>query len=336
MKNTNILFAAPLRKGDIGGSAPYIGPLSDAFEKRGMGVRIVYYSALERLLPPGLRHVLYGLRLIPRALVADVIIGFDTWSTGLPALFVAQLLGKKFAVRIGGDVLWETYVERGGEEVPLSLFYRQPRTYTAKEKIIRWSCAYVVRHAHALLFTTPWQRNIWTTAYRFAPSRVHILENAYPPREEGSIPQKRVFIAAGRAIRLKNMTRFMRVFEKVKERHPDIELDTRALPHAEHLARVRDSYAVVAPSISEVCPNLIIDGARFGKPFLCTNDSGIQDRLTGAGVFVDTLDEEALERGLEDLLNPAAYRQYAQHSRNTYTARTYGQVAEEMLSSVLP
>lgn len=295
-------------------------------------MNLVYYGSLERVLPPLVRHVVYGLRLLPSALRSDVILGFDTWSTGLPALLVARLLGKTFVVRIGGDVLWESYVERGGDEVLLSRFYDKKPSLTYKEKIIRWSNAYISTHANRLLFTTTWQCDIWKRAYLFNDTRVRIVENAYPMQEEGIIPEKRVFVAAGRNIRLKNMSRFKRVFNQVKERHPDIELDTRPLPHAEHLVRVRACYAVAVPSLSEVCPNLVIDAARYGKPFLCTQDTGIRDRLPG--VYVDTLDEGALERGLEELLNPGQYRELSQASREAYRARSYEAVAGDIVSAI--
>lgn len=329
-----ILMASPLRASDIGGSASYIGPLSRALTALGVSVSVVGYGRIERRLPPGLRHLVYAVRLSGRALNCDVILAFDTWSTGFPAFVVASVLRKKFAVRIGGDFLWESFVNRTKEEVRLSEFYTKERTLTAKERFIARGTRRLLHSADILFFTTRWQATLWKKAYGFAEEKVRILENHYPLREPGEAPRTKVIVAAHRAIPLKNMERFRKVIAFLQKRHADLALDERLLPHEEHIERVARAYAVAAPSFSEVCPNLILDGVRFGKPFLCTYDTGITERLAGAGLFVDTLDEKELLKALETLLDPERYIDLKRRVAGVSFTHSFADMARELYESL--
>jgi glycosyltransferase involved in cell wall biosynthesis len=99
-----------------------------------------------------------------------------------------------------------------------------------------------------------------------------------------------------------------------------------------YLERVRRCYAVVLPSVSDVNPNGIIDAIRYGKPFLCTKDSGIYDRLKEVGVFVDTLDADSMAHGLETLLDDEKYAALqAKIAAFTFT-HSWAEITDELLS----
>lgn len=331
-----ILIATPLYPPDVGGPAQYAKEIHEELNSRSIEAPVVSYGKIEKGLPSGLRHIAYGTRLLRSLLSADAVLALDTWSVGLPALLLSRLFRKKFLVRIGGDFLWEGYVERTGNLVKLTDFYASLPRLSLKERLIRRGTAYLLAHADYILFTTTWQRDIWKKQYVFREEKVYILENYYPPREEGEKPDKRSFLFMGRAIKLKNDERFGRVFERIKKRYPDIELDGKGIHFSRegYLERVRRSYAVVLPSVSDVNPNMIIDAVRFGKPFLCTQDTGIYERLKGVGVFVDTLDEQELERGIEELLDPKRYGELSTRLRSFSYTHSWEEIVNELLACV--
>ena len=147
-------------------------------------------------------------------------------------------------------------------------------------------------------------------------------------------PEGRVFVAAGRPIKLKQENVLREIFEELQKKHPDISLDTKVLPAAEHAARVARAYAVVLPSIGDVSPNAIIDAVVAGKPFVCTDDTGIKERLAGTGLFVDTQDEGALAAAGESLLDKATYDEVAARVRAFAFVRTWDDLAEEALREI--
>lgn len=324
------LIATPSLPPAVAGPAQYAAGIGGELERRGEEVRTVAYGALERALPPLVRHKVYALRLASSALRSDIVFALDTWSVGVPALLIARIFRKKYLVRVGGDFLWESYVERTGEKVPLSEFYQNIRPLSLKEKLIRKGTGYLLSRADAILFTTTWQRDLWQKAYRFDDARAHVLENVFPPRETPSAPAHRTFVAAGRAIRLKNMETLRSAFRTVQERHPDIALDERQLPPAEHLARVARCYAVIVPSLSEVNPNTLADAVRFAKPFIATRDTGALKRLGNSGIFIDTRDETALVRAIEDLLDESRYKEAAVRAASFAFVRGWREVVDDI------
>lgn len=326
-----ILIAAGIFPPQIGGPAKYAQKLHEELGRRGP-IELCVWSDLERTLPWGIRHFVYFLRLMPKAMRADVILALDTWSVGYPALVAAKLLRRRLLVRIGGDFVWEAYIERTGDMVRLSEFYKKPRVLSLKERLIQRATAALLKHADVLLFNTAWQMHIWQEAFKFStPARV--LENEYPPKKMTTdFPLgKKIFVAAGRGIRYKNIPAFAKAFSKAAE--GQAELDTRALPPQEHAARIQAAYAYAVPSVSEVNSNNIIEALSYNKPFIAPLDCGMRERLEGLGVFVDTLDQSAMERAVEELLDEQRYLVYVERIKAFSYTHTWEQIADEILEA---
>lgn len=326
-----ILIATGIYPPQVGGPAKYAQKLYEELGRRGP-VELCAWSALERALPWGIRHFVYFLRLLPKALRADAILALDTWSVGYPALVAAKLLRRTLLVRIGGDFVWEAYIERTGDMVRLSEFYKEPRTLSAKERIIQRATRTLLKRADVLLFNTAWQMRIWKDAFKFeTPARV--LENEFPAKKsapDSPLGQK-IFVAAGRGIRYKNIPAFTEAFNKAAQGRA--ELDTRVLPPHEHMERNKTAYAYAVPSVSEVNSNNIIEALSWGKPFIAPLDCGMRERLEGLGVFVDTLDQCAMQHAVEELLDEQKYAAYAERIKAFSYVRTWGQIADEILEA---
>ena len=114
-----IVLATGIFPPDIGGPATYVARLALDLAKRDFSVGVITYSnscdnkygfpvvRISRKYPIGLRHLIYFWKLIFLAKDADVIYAQNVTSAGLPALFVAKLLRKKFVLKVVGDAAWE-------------------------------------------------------------------------------------------------------------------------------------------------------------------------------------------------------------------------------------
>src|SRR3989344_5193979 len=119
---------------NVGGPAQYGPKLKEEFENAGHKVRLISYDAVERILPIGLRHIYFFLKILPSIVWADKVITLDTFSVGVPSVFAAKLSGREIAVRIGGDFLWESYVERTGNKITLKQFNEHIPQLNIKER----------------------------------------------------------------------------------------------------------------------------------------------------------------------------------------------------------
>ncbi len=310
MVSMKLVLATPLYPPQAGGPAKYAKGIAEECRRRGHQVTVVAYGSVERTLPPGLRHLWYFSRVLSASFSAGHILSLDTLSVGVPAAAAARITRTPLSLRIGGDFLWEAYVNRTHELRTLSTFYGAV-SFSRKERAIFSATKFVLRSAHVAFFTTPWQRAIWERAYGSLSKQVRILENVYPESDVHAFEEPKTFVMASRGSFLKNQDAVTRVWDGLKKAHPGIVLDTRVLPPDEHHARLRRAYAVLVPTLSEVSPNEAIEARAAGKPFLLTDDCGIRDRLAGAGVFVDTTDDGAVAAGIETLLDAESYDRFS-------------------------
>jgi hypothetical protein len=320
---------------DTGGPTKYALNLRTQWEALGHEVRLVSYAPWMWRLPSGVRHLCYTVSLMSAARTADIFVGFDTMTVGAPLALASKLSRVPYIIRIGGDFVWEQYVERTGNLVKLSRFYTEARAkWSGKERLEVWLTGLVARNAAAMMFNSAWQKNMWCRVYGISAASACVVENYFPTRSEGLPPVQKNFVAAGRAIKLKQEDMLKRVFARIQQTHPDVVLDVASMPNDQHQARVAGCYAVVLGSISDVSPNVIIDAVKYGKPFVCTNDTGIKDRLQGTGLFVDTSDEHAFEAAVVSLLNPDSYAHTAGQVQAFSFVRTWEDVANDVITII--
>lgn len=325
-----IVVATGIYPPEIGGPALYAFNLKKAFESQGHSVAVIRYGALKKL-PSGARHLLYACKLLPYAFRADAIIAFDTYSVGVPAAAVSVLTRTQLLVRVGGDFLWERYVENTGDLIPLSDIYRHREKWGIREKIIFFFTRFCVARSVAA-FNTQWLLDIWREAYGLDSARAHVIENEMEPCTDLALPQRKNFLFYSRQTPLKNHAAFRRAFEQAKRSRPDIELEEGMISHEELMQKVKSCYAVVVPSVSDVAPNYVLDALRFGKPFLLTKYSGYAEPFKEYGVIVNPLDEADMARGIEELAKPEVYERLSRHAATFNKRHTFDDIAREFLA----
>ncbi len=323
-----IVIATGIYPPDIGGPALYAEGVKNSFENEGHSAPVVLYGSL-RSFPTGVRHLLYAAKLLYVARKADAIIAFDTYSTGVPATLVALALRIPVIVRVGGDFVWESYVERTEKLVPLPHFYEHLPRLGMRERVAFRLVRWMLTHAE-LAFNTRWLLDIWQPVYGFPFERAHIVENAIGERFAAE-ESDHTLLFYGRSLALKNGSAFRRAFAHARRRGLPLTLEARIVPHDKLIERIRRAHAVVIPSISDVAPNTIIDALRCGKPFLLTKYSGYAEKFKEYGIIVDPLDEEDMTRGMEALADPKTYKELCARIAQFTEVRTYDDVAEDFL-----
>jgi len=326
-----ILIATGIYPPEIGGPAQYALNLEKEFLRKGHSVKVLTYR-LERKLPGGLRHFLYFLRVIFSLKGVTFILALDTFSVGLPSVLAARLLRKKIIVRVGGDFLWESYIERRGEMIPLVRFYTAGRDFDFKEKAIFQLTKFLLHKCDAVAFSTVWQRDIFVPAYSLNKKETHVIENFYGEKKSSNIFQKKNFLWAGRPLLLKNIALLKSAFIEAKVVNPGISLEIGQFPHDVLMDRIKNCYAVILPSISEVSPNFILDALRFNKPFILTKETGFYEKLKGIGIFVDPLDKEDIKSKILFLADDSNYVEYKKRVASFRFAHSWQEIVDEFLA----
>lgn len=334
MKRKKILITTGVYPPQIGGPAQYAKSLREAFIAMGHDTRVVTYG-WERALPIGLRHGVFFLKILLRQRGVDRIIALDTFSVGLPSVWAGKIFRKKVIIRVGGDFLWESYVKRTKKKVTLRAFYKSDRDLTLKERIISRLTRYLLQNADKIVFSTLWIQDIFIPTYSIDPKKTYIIENFYGEKfslDTNEDKQKKVFLSPTRSLYLKNKEALQRAFKEAKKVDPNLELDEDIAPHDELLEKMKQCYAVVLPSLSEVSPNLILEAIRFNKPFILTQETGFYEKMKDIGIFIDPLSEDDIREKILFLADDENYRKYKKKIEEFTFVHSWEEIAHEFLT----
>jgi len=286
---------------------------------------------MEEKLSTGLRHLFFFFKIITEVLKSDVIFALDTFSVGLPSVLACKIFGKKCIIRTGGDFLWEQYCEKHKKKVLLSNFYNTEKSkFSFKEKIIFLVTKWTLRNSAHIIFSTNWQRQIFKEIYDLSFDKISVVENYYGVKESDFDYESKTFIASSRNLVLKNREVLNKVVDKIN--NSQVSLFTNNIPFNEFVTKTAKSYAVICVSVGEVSPNIILDAIRLNRPFVCTKEVGIYERIKNAGIFVDPLDERQIEKAVLSLLTDKGYKEAKEKVRSFNFVHTWDQIAKEFLT----
>jgi len=324
-----ILICTGIFPPDIGGPAQYAKNLFEEFKKNGHVVRVSTYT-FERKFPSGLRHLIFFFKSLLKTMGADFVIALDTFSAGLPAVILGKLFRKKVLLRVGGDFLWETYTARG-EKISLAEFYRSMPSLSLKEKIIYYFQKFIFKNSY-IIFTTNWQKEIFKKAYFLRANGVFVIENYYGERVSGYEPRDKNFIVAARSVKFKNLEFLQEIFSELISEEKDLKLEIISdVDYATALEKIRGAYASILISISDISPNFILDTISADKPFIMTKETGLFDRLSGVGIFVDPYDKEEIKSRILFLLDNKNYQDCVKKMKNFNFMHSWSEIAGEFL-----
>lgn len=330
----HVLIATPLHHAWTGGPAQYAVHLERALEAKGHTVEVLAFSPFLKYWS-GVRHIIFFWTLCRKIRIYDVIIILDTVSVALPTVLASYLFRKTSIVRTGGDFLWEQYIERTNEALPLTQFYSQSRSYSFKERCVFLIQKYIIfKLATYLVLSTEWQRALWVKPYALSRAHTTVIENAYI-HERGDMSvriRKNEFVWLGRDIVLKNIQRLRDAIIQVQQKYPEATLSEYTnIPHSAVFDILKESRALVIPSLSEVSPNIAIEALSLGVPVVLTKECGISNVLAQHVVWIDPLDVNDIKNALCNLMTDEGYESACARARRYASTRTYADVAEEFL-----
>ncbi len=326
-----IFIATGIFPPDIGGPAQYAKNLQDEFRTLGHSVSVKSFE-LEKKLPTGFRHALYLARVALPIARADVVFALDTFSAALPALLAAKLFRKKLIVRTGGDFLWESYVERTGDLVLFKNFYTTSiGKLSLKEKLVFSLTGWVLKNASVVIFSTSWQKDIFSKAYRLDPSKMCVVENYYGQKEASFLPAEKNFIAGTRPLKWKNDARLAEAFSQVLIPGESVVYDNATRPFEAFMEKLARAYAIILVSLGDISPNLILDAIRHNKPFIVTRETGLYERIKECALFVDPENVENIAEKIRWLSDPKNYEEQKKKVEAFTFTHTWADIAREFL-----
>src|SRR3989338_5264126 len=333
-KKYKILIASPVAPGTQR-PTHYSSELSRELRVMGHEVAQIVFS---NNLPTGIRHVWFFLQ--PVFIPADYIIALDNFSVALPCLWAGLITGRKTAIRIGGDFLWESYVNRTDNLISLAHFYNKVQNnelhdLNVKEKIIKLLTGFIYRYADRIVFSTECQKNILFSLYKFNESRTFVISNYSDFKKEVIKSSEKNFVWIGRDIPLKNLGRLAQAFAIAKKEAPDIELQIyKNLPQEEVWPKLRSAYAFIYPSISEVSPNLVLQALIYNKPVIMTRESGFTDWLKDTVMLVDPTNEKEIGQAIISMASLEIYEEYVKKAGEFNYVHTYQDIAREFIKVI--
>lgn len=332
-----ILIVTPLYPPDMGGPATYAHGLLKAMKEGGIWVEVVTFTKFLRY-PSGIRHLLFCAHVFKKMKGVHSVIVLDTVSVAIPTVLASLLRRKKLIIRIGGDFVWERFIERTKKKILLSQFYTLNQPLSLKEKMLIWvQRNFVLACADQIAFSTSWQRDLWKTPYFLHAKKIKVIENAYAVSEPGDKgnekPQSKAVIWIGRDIVLKNVDVLDRAMERVQKDFPETQYKKyTGINHDEVMKALAGARLLVIPSVSEVSPNLALEAIQLGVPVLLTRDCGIKDIIKDSVVWIDSLDEHDVHTQIALLMNEEAYARAQEKTRAFKSDRTYAEIVQDFLN----
>jgi len=330
-KKLSICIATGIYSPELGGPAEYAKNLKEVWLSEGHDVFVEVFSQFN-YLPTGIRHVVYFFTLLRSVWKSDFVFILDTFSAALPAVAAAKILGKKSILRTGGDFLWESYVERTGDLVVLKDFYTShtyPFSYKEKITFILIRC--ILNNVDVMVWSTEWQKNIFMRPYDLSSQYHVVIENYYGEKFPYVPAQNKNFIAGARALKWKNLSMLEHIFSDETIVASGVSLDTERVTHDVFLEKIRQSYAVIIPSLGDISPNTILDAIRCGKPFIVTQETGIYDRIKSVALFVDPKNPEDIKEKILWLADAHNYEIQTQKVRAFTFTHEWAEIAQEYI-----
>lgn len=327
-----ILITTGIYPPKIGGPAQYAFELKKRFEKLGHRVCVKTYEWEEKM-PTGIRHIFFFFKILKYVFSSDVVFALDTFSVGAPTVFASKLVHRKCIIRTGGDFLWEQYVERTKKKVLLRDFYESEKPFFSfKENIIFKITKWTLQNVSHLIFSTDWQRGIFVKAYDINIKNTSIAENHYGQKESDIEWTDKKFVGSTRDLVWKNIDILKSIFQGFAQTEPNLSIFINNLPYNQFMKVMSSSYAVILVSLGDISPNMIMDAIKYNRPFICTKEVGIYERIKDAGIFVDPLNKEEIYNAISYLLTDEGYKVAKEKVRRFSFVHSWEDIANKFLS----
>ncbi|MDD5469261.1 MAG: glycosyltransferase family 4 protein [Candidatus Peribacteraceae bacterium] len=326
-----IVLATGIYPPSIGGPATYVYALANELAKRGVHVTVVTYGKctkyegktseqawevvrVKRGRCPLLRWLRYARALRRHGVDADSVYAFSSVSCGVP-LLLAHLQKPRKILRLGGDFFWERYTDRGGRKTLREWYDSKPLSRSFIQRLLT-SFDHIV-------FSSDFQRGLYEKHFRLPGNSV--IENAVPA---GAVPVAHVsrtpfrLLAMSRFVRFKNLDSLIRAMLLLDDVLLTLVGDGPEKRRLQRLVRVlqlegRVAFSTpihgqekhelfslhelfVAPSLTDISPNAVLEARVTGLPVLMTRETGLRGGLAKGVILTDLQTPEQIAAAIEE------------------------------------
>ena len=362
-----ILITTGIYPPEAGGPATYVQNLAKVLIEQGHQVGVITYSDQDKYdgddsLSYKLIRVKRGNKLLnyinffkavnKNIKDFDLVYCFDHFSAGMPSVLASKLNKKKIAIRIGGDFIWERYVEKTGEEITLKEYYSQGKYKSDwRFKVIKL----IFKLTDLLIFSTEFQRDIFQKYYSLKDKKIEIISNPIfkDKKIEMNTERNKEILWAGRMIKLKNLFNLIVSFSKIKNNQFKLilfgdgeikrglkeflkEKDFQNIKIEDSISqeeldeKIKNCHAFVLPSYTDISPNIILNCIKYKTPFLISKENGF-GFLKEKVLSFDPKNKEELESSLKKIIDSDFYKEY----QNKISKIEYNYTFQEMTEDTL-
>ncbi len=231
MTQKKILIATGIFPPQIGGPATYSKLLLDKLPARGFEVTVVNFGDVLGL-PKVLRHTVYFFKVLLHGVHADVIYAQDPVSVGLPAMFAAKILRKKFYLKVVGDYAWEQELVESRKSKVESLEEFQNKKYGFVTEVRRKVERYVARNAEKIIVPSEYLKKI-VMLWGIKEEKIKVIYNGFDApvlSEDKSTLRKKhginghAIFSIGRLVPWKGFTALIEMMPSLVRQIPDAHL----------------------------------------------------------------------------------------------------------------
>jgi len=321
---------------EIGGPATVMAPLAAELRALGHDVQVVTYGTRRegddvfRVSRRGSVLARYArfATAMRRAIQPDVtVLATDVFSVGIPTRLALMGKPNRFVVRLGGEWMWEDAVTNGGLNVTLREYWATHASgsrHGLKTRLASW----VLRRSSRLIITSDMLRVPLASVSPSAAAEAVTVCNI--PRRTSCVAAPHVasdtlrVLYSGRFAPVKNVPFFCRALKRaIEERGAKISMvfvgegtelrecqelfagstavrfvGAKAPREVDNLLSEADLY--VLPSLSDICPNGVLEALGCGVPCLITTEHGLGTDLGGV-IELSPKEEDAWVETLVEL-----------------------------------
>ncbi len=346
-----ILITTGIFEPEPGGPAIYTARLADKLVLAGHQVSVITYSdknrydfdknytyPVKRIKRSNklLNYFKYFFAVLKNLKKCDLVYSLDYSSAGLPVYLATRIIRKKYIIRIGGDFIWEKYINTGNKPITLEQFYND-KIFLQYKRFFNLSKR-VVQGAVKIIFNSDPLRELFAKYYSLDANKLETIYNPIPVFE--NIPKResinKEIVYFGRLIKVKNIKSALIAFAeynkdftftiigKGPEKNSLIDLVKKLdiagrvnfiseMRQDELLKKIVNSYYFILPSWTDISPNQVYECLSIGLPVLMTKENFLPIN-TSNWIKIDPSSLDDIKNKMKSLTDPKFYEDFSKRN----------------------
>lgn len=333
-QNKKIIIVTSIGLNELGGPVTIVNWLADNFKAQNINFLVVelfhqkkfYKCKLVNILIKGWMFLKSLIKLNKNVNQGDIIFVNDALGAGVPGLIVSVFKRNKFIVRLGGEPVWERYLQKNTDsQVDLNKFFEAGMH--KRMSWMFWLVKKVLSRADKIIVPSDLLKTILINKYKIENKNIRVINNpivnqVIKPQVKNEL--KKSFLFVGRLINLKNIIFLTDCFVKANlenwrliivgtgENEKQLKILAEKnigkivlagqLPKSEIIKLFSEVDCLLLPSFTDVFPNVVMEAISHGLPTAVTNNTGlphtIKDNLF---VFSDVTNSDRMITDLKKL-----------------------------------